>query len=87
MDVSGLNIWPSNNEPCHIASWFYDCVNCLRVFWTGCGTENVTMGAWCSVILEGLETTCQAKFGPGLFYDLLRSALAFRKAVPSRINL
>ena len=26
---------------------------------------------------------CQAKFGPGLVYDLLLSARAFHKAVPS----
>ena len=45
--VMWLNICPSNNDPCNVASRFYDCVKlnrcCPWVPRTDCGTENVTM--------------------------------------------
>lgn len=47
--VMWLKICPSNNDPCHVASLFYNCVKsnrgCPGVLWTDCGTENVTMAA------------------------------------------
>ena len=45
--VMWLKICPWNNDPCHLASLFYDWVksngDCPRVLRTDCGTENVTM--------------------------------------------
>ena len=47
--VMWLKICLSNNDPCHVASLFYNCVKsnrgCPRVLRTDCGTENVTMAA------------------------------------------
>ena len=47
--VMWLKICPSNNDPSHVASLFYDCVfsnkGCPRVLRTDCGTENGTMAA------------------------------------------
>ena len=47
--VMWLTFCPSNNDPSHLASLFYDCVisnkGCPRVLRTDCGTENGTMTA------------------------------------------
>ena len=47
--VVWLRICHSNNDPCHVAALFYDCVKsnkgCPRVLQADCGTENGTMAA------------------------------------------
>ena len=59
--VTLLKNCPSNYDPCHVASLFYDCVKSNRgyprVLRTACGTENVIMAAVCSVIFEEMVTT------------------------------